>query len=59
MCVFTYFKSWRKWKDKSLGRVGEITGTKRERKMLALRKENKAKNERICRIIFKHSCKTA
>lgn len=48
-CVYLHiiFKSWRKWKGKSLGQVGEITGTKRERKTLALRKDNKAKNKRI------------
>lgn len=34
-----------KWKDKSLGRI-EIMGSKRERKVLSLRKE---KNERICK----------
>lgn len=41
MCICIFFKSVKKWKDKNLGRIGEIMEMKRERKILALRKQSK------------------
>lgn len=35
MCICIFFKSVKKWKDKNLGRIGEIMEMKRERKILA------------------------
>lgn len=41
MCICIFFKSVKKWKDKNLGRIGEIMEMKRERNILALRKQSK------------------
>jgi hypothetical protein len=46
--------------EQNLGRIREIMGMRRKRKILTLRKEDKAKQKMVTygRITFRHLCKT-
>lgn len=48
--LYIIFKACRKMEgSKSLDKIGEIMGTKRETKMLGLKEEKKANNDRLCK----------